>query len=117
MEHISDLNSAKIRQNAGIKSNWEFRQFMQNHGKEIMKIDAREYYSASGNNPFYSSISPNKQLHNQTSPFLFQNSFDTRSSPLDNNDSDLKHDYLKKNRIAARMVAPTFTIQNEKRIN
>ena len=108
---MDNSNSGIIRKNAGVKSNWEYRQFMQNHGKEIMKVDTQEYFNASGNNPYYSS----GQV--QSTPFLFQHGFDNRSPANMNGlteDSDLKRDFLKKERLAARMVAPTMFVQNDK---
>ena len=123
MDKITDMNSAAIRQNAGIKSNWEYREFMQKNGKQIMKVNTQEYFNASGNNPFYTSLNPNREIYTQnnqssnqeqSTPFLFQSAFDTRTPSLDAGMSDLKRDYLKKERIAARMVAPTVWIDQKK---
>lgn len=114
MQHISDLTSQSIRQNAGIKSNWEYRQFMQANGKAIMKTDTREYFNASGNNPYYSSQGKQEA---QQSPILLQNSFDTRTSALVGQESDLKQAYLKKQRMDCRRLAPTVFLQNDKTTN
>jgi hypothetical protein len=116
MQHISDLTSQSIRENAGIKSNWEYRQFMQANGKAIMKTDAREYFNASGNNPYYSSSQSLAQGEQeaQQSPILLQNSFDTRTSALVGQESDLKQAYLKKQRMDCRRLAPTVFLQNDK---
>ena len=115
MQHISDLTSQSIRENAGIKSNWEYRQFMQANGKAIMKTDAREYFNASGNNPYYSSSqSESASINNQQSPILLQNSFDMRTSALVGEESDLKQAYLKKQRMDCRRLAPTVFLQNDK---
>jgi len=124
MQHISDLTSKSIRENAGIKSNWEYRQFMQANGKAIMKTDAREYFNASGNNPYYSSQSLAPSLAQSGSltddaalkqgPILLQNSFDTRTSALVGEESDLKQAYLKKQRMDCRRLAPTVFLQNDK---
>ncbi len=124
MQHISDLTSQSIRENAGIKSNWEYRQFMQANGKAIMKTDAREYFNASGNNPYYSSLSGAQSLAQsglsteeaamQQSPILLQNSFDARTSALVGQESDLKQAYLKKQRMDCRRLAPTVFLQNDK---
>ena len=121
MEKITDMNSAAIRKNAGIQSNWEYREFMQKNGKQIMQVNTQEYFNASGNNPFYTSLNPNREIHTpnnmnqeQSGPFLFQSAFDTRTPSLDAHMSDLKRDFLKKERIAARMVAPTVFIDQKK---
>ncbi len=116
MQHISDLTSKSIRENAGIKSNWEYRQFMQANGKSIMKTDAREYFNASGNNPYYSSAGHalTDEAAAQTSPILLQNSFDMRTSALVGQESDLKQAYLKKQRMDCRRLAPTVFLQNDK---
>jgi len=121
MDKISDLTSATICQNAGIRSNWEYREFMQKNGKQIMKVDTREYFNASGNNAFYTSSEPNREFNagtkpdavNTNVPFLFNHTYDIRVPAIGNETSDLKQDFLKKERIKSRMVAPTMFISKK----
>lgn len=110
MSFINDTISATIRKNAGVQSNWEYRQFMQNNGRQIMRIDTQEYFNASGNNPYYSTGSV------QATPFMFQHGFDSRRPALVGHDSDLKRDFIHKRQLASRMVAPTMFVQNERKI-
>lgn len=119
MEHLYDLNSQKIRKNAGIKSNWEYRQFMQKNGTQIMKADTYEYFKSSGNNPYYSSPAPapapvaDASQTTSSFPVLYDHRFNTPTPSIVGPDSDLKRAYLKKQQQSVRMIAPTVYLKNE----
>ena len=94
----------KIHADSGITSNWKYRQYMQNNAKHIMKYDSMEYVYASGNNPY---ITDNKNS-NSNVPYSFTSLHDPNTPTVGFSNSDLKQDFLQKQQISARMVAPSF---------
>jgi hypothetical protein len=96
----------KIQVDAGLTTNWKYRQYMQNNAQDIMKYNTMETFQASGNNPYI--IQDNVQTEN--SPYLFNSVHDVNNSPIDVNNSDLKRDYMKQEQMKARMVAPSISL-------
>ncbi len=91
----------KILQDGNITSNWKYRQYIQHNANQIMKYNTMEAVNASGNNPYYGT-----DLSQSTAnvPQLY-NSLQTPSVTLD---SDLKRDFLNKQRMSARMISPSI---------
>jgi hypothetical protein len=98
------VTNAKIVANEGLSSNWKYRQYMQKNAKEIMKYDTNEYFNASGNNP-YTLV--NNQ-HVQQNPYVFGSLYNDSQPAIIGQMSDLKHDFIKKQQIQARMIAPSI---------
>jgi hypothetical protein len=99
----SVINS-KIQKQEGLKSNWDYRQYLQNNAQNIMKFNYMESVNASGNNP-------NSYLNNQSSPntpFVFQSTHDKRQPTYGYNNSDLKQNYLTREQLNSRMMAPSI---------
>lgn len=93
-----------IKQNANITSNWDYRTYMQNNANDIMKFNTMGAAESSGNNPFIftnSNVVPNQ-------PYMFNSTHDTRVPVLGMNPSNLKNDYISKEQIKSRMIAPTI---------
>lgn len=98
----------KIQQDAGLTTNWKYRQYLQNNAQEIMKYNTMETIQASGNNPYANqNTDASKNV-----PYLFNSLHDTSSPVIGKNDSDLKKDYVKRERMSARMVAPSISTAN-----
>ena len=96
--------NSKIVQDANITSNWKYRQYIQKNGGQIMKYNSMEAISASGNNPYYI----NQDQSTANIPHLY-NSLHSPSVKQDiSPDSDLKRDYLSKQRLSARMISPSI---------
>jgi hypothetical protein len=91
----------KILQDGNITSNWKYRQYIQHNANQIMKYNTMEAVNASGNNPYYGT-----DLSQSTAnvPQLY-NSLQT---PSVTPDSDLKRDFLNKQRMSARMISPSI---------
>lgn len=98
-------NNNKILVNTSINSNWNYRQYMQKNANQIMKYNTMQTISDSGNNPY--SILNTEPVN--TSPFLYNSTHDT-SQPLYKSpvNSDLKYDYITKEQIKSRMIAPSI---------
>jgi hypothetical protein len=88
-------------QDANITSNWKYRQYIQKNASQIMKYNSMESINASGNNPYYGT-NTNQSMANV--PHLY-NSLQSQSQGYN---SDLKQDFLNKQRIKARMVSPAI---------
>lgn len=97
--------SEKIRKDAGITSNWEYRRYLTNNADSIIKynqLSASE--DCSGGNSDYSV--GQETLAN--SPYVFKNCFE-KSRPYGYENSDLKNSYLSKFELQSRMVTPVLT--------
>ena len=94
----------KIRENNGIKSNWDYRTFLQNNAVKIMQTNS----IAACNNcaacpPVY--IGSQNPVSQSSVPFVFESPLDN-SQPFGYETSDLKNMYLSRNELQSRMSAP-----------
>lgn len=95
--------SQNIQINAGITSNWKYRQYMQKNANQIMKYNTMETMS-SGNNPY---VIVNTTQTNKT-PHLYHSIHDNNGPTHEYTYSDLKQSYTTKEQMNARMIAPTI---------
>lgn len=96
---------SNIITSSGITSNWKYRQYMQKNANDIMRCNVSDYMLASGNDPF---TLINTSPVNDT-PILFNSIHDNKKTPCGYPQSDLKSNYITKERMKSRMVAPTIT--------
>ena len=94
----------KIHVDSGITSNWKYRQYIQNNANNIMKYNSMEYIYASGNNPYAVS----NKIPSANVPYKFSSLYDPKKPNYGYSDSDLKQEFLKKQQLSARMIAPSF---------
>jgi hypothetical protein len=94
----------KIQVDAGISSNWKYRQYMQQNAKDIMKYNTMQSINTSGNNPY--TLLNNEPVDN--TPFLYRSVHDMRSPAFKINNSDLKQDYMTKEQMKSKMIAPSI---------
>ena len=93
-----------IQKQENIKTNWEYRQYLQHNGLNIMK-----YYSLSSCHEL--GLSPNNMINNMSSknvPHLYNSTFDSRPPSYGYSNSDLKNPYLSRQQLNARMIAPVI---------
>lgn len=98
--------NAKIQQQEGIKSNWEYRQYLQKNANHIMTYNTNEAIYASGNNP-YATVNT-EPLSN--TPYLYASYTDNTNPKFGYSNSDLKRSYLAKEQTMARMISPSVTL-------
>jgi hypothetical protein len=97
--------SEKIRKNAGITTNWQYRKYLTENADSIIKYNQlASSEDCSGSNSIYSN--GEEKLSN--SPFVYKSALDN-SRPYGYENSDLKNNYLTKFQLDARMVTPVFT--------
>lgn len=97
----------KLQKDAGITSNWNYRQYLQKNANTIMKYNHMEAIGSSGNNPTtYNNTSTNN------SPFIFNSIHDENKPLYGYNNSDLKQSYLSREQLNARLVSPSIPTNN-----
>ena len=97
----------KIQVDTGISSNWKYRQYMQQNAKDIMKYNTMQSIYTSGNNPY--TLQNTEQTN--TSPFLYNSVHDSNNPSYGYRNSDLKQDYMTKEQMRSRMVAPSISTE------
>ena len=98
----------KIHVDSGITTNWKYRQYIQNNAKHIMKYNTMEYIYSSGNNPYAITNTENNSSPLKCTPYKFSSLYDPSNPTCGVNNSDLKQDFLKKQQMSARMIAPSI---------
>ena len=104
----------EIRENEGIKTNWEYRKYLISNADKIISFNQREACDECCScPPRYSdpSLTPLevRDLNNsQNTPFLY-NSCSDDSTPYGYESSNLKNIYLKDHELQSRMIAPLLT--------
>ena len=106
----------KIHVDSGITTNWKYRQYIQNNANHIMKYNTMEYIYSSGNNPYINWNANANADANGSSDFVkgvphkFSSLYDPRLPNYASfNNSDLKQDFIKKQQMSARMIAPSIS--------
>jgi len=98
----------QIQKNENIKTNWDYRQFMQTNGLKIMKYNSFSVCAESGLDP----IVGQPAMSASNAPFMFNSTFDSTTPKFGYCASDLKSPYLSREQLNARMVAPTVNHAN-----
>lgn len=101
----SAVNDKLIKTN-DIKSNWEYRKYLSQHGYQIMEYNFRETCNDTG----YHIITP--ELDKKSPPMVDvpynYASYSDNTHPPGYQDSDLKQIYLSREQLNSRKVAPTI---------
>jgi hypothetical protein len=99
-----------MQKNAGIKSNWDYRQYLQKNANNIMKYNHMESILSSGNNSNTYSAHFNNKSNN--SPFIFGSTHDMHRPDFGYYNSDLKKTYLSREQLNARRISPSIPTSN-----
>jgi len=100
----NDLTNNKILVDTGIKTNWQYRQYIQKNANNIMKFNTMQSINESGNNPY--TVLNTKPVQN--TPYLY-NSIHTEQNSLPYRNSDIKQNYMTKEQMRARMISPSIS--------
>jgi len=98
-----DVLNKETMEQLNMKSNGDYRKYLQSNAGSIMKTNSITSHSNTGNMIYFK---PNDS-HNP--PFHYDNSLDTRQ-PAGYNDSDLKNYYLSREQLNRNMVSPSIQI-------
>lgn len=96
------LNNTLLKE-VGIKSNWQYRQYLTHNAKDIMRYN----YTESSNDVGYFKRYADTP-HQYSVPFVYP-SFISQDKPNGYQNSDLKQAYLTREQLNARKVAPVIT--------
>ena len=98
----------RIQKSEGINNNWNYRQYLQKHGLEIMKYNSEESCYELGLNPhIMTNNTPSSNV-----PYAFKSTFDTSAPGYGYCNSDLKNPYLTREQLNARLIAPSINVNN-----
>ena len=97
--------SEELRNNAGIKTNWEYRKYMTENADEIIKMNQM---SACDQCSSVSNPINNNANSGSNSPFVFKSSSD-KSQPAGYENSDMKNIYISQFQLQSRMVTPVVS--------
>ena len=101
----------RIQKQEHIKSNWQYRQYLQNNGTQIMAYNNLEACYDLGLDPH---VQTGKTPSNNV-PHAFKSAFDTTTPGFGYCNSDLKNPYLSREQLNSRMVSPSINPANFKR--
>jgi hypothetical protein len=102
---IEDTVSERICDQKNIQTNWARRQYMQSNGNSIKRYNAAIHQQ----NTTAQCLSNSDKTKNGT-PYLFESTFSPQLNIQAMGKSDLKQNFLKKEQLQCRMVAPSITI-------
>ena len=97
------LNEHLIKE-AGVGSNWEYRQYLIKNGKEIMKYNSAEAANDVGYVKRWADLEMGSSY---STPYLYETNSSAR--PVGYQASDLKDLYVSREQLQARMIAPEIT--------
>lgn len=97
--------SDDIKEKAGIKSNWQYRKYMQDNADLIIKKNQLDSCDDCCSCP--ANYGTQNEYQKRT-PFLYKSCID-KSEPFGYEKSDLKTDYLTSYQLQCRMFTPVMT--------
>lgn len=92
----------RIQKQENITTNWNYRQYMQQNGLQIMQYNTAEACYELG-------LDPHTQVGTTPSsnvPYMFKSTFDTSKPGYGYNDSNLKNPYLSREQLNAKLISP-----------
>lgn len=98
----------RIQRQEGIQSNWQYRQYLQKNGAQIMNYNTQEACYTLGLDPHVDS----GKTPSDNVPYTFKGIFDTSKPGFGYCDSDLKNPYLSSEQLNARLIAPSINPSN-----
>jgi len=94
----------KIRENAGITSNWQYRKYLVENTDKIIKNNQVAACDECCSIPTMNQMGQ----HQQNTPYLYKSCSDN-SQPFGYENSDLKNLYISGYQLQSRMVTPVIT--------
>jgi hypothetical protein len=100
----------RIQKQEGIQNNWQYRQYLQKNGLQIMNYNSTEACYDLGLDPhIQTDRTPSSNV-----PYTFKNTFDTSSPGFGYCNSDLKNPYLTSEQLNSRLVSVYVNPENMK---
>ena len=95
----------RIQKTEGITNNWNYRQYLQQNGVQIMNYNTAESCYELGLDPHVQT----GKTPSDNVPYMFKSSFDTSKPGYGYCNSDLKNPYLSREQLNSRMVSPSIS--------
>lgn len=100
----SAVTNERIQKKEGIQSNWEYRQYLQRNGLQIMNYNNQEACYTLGLDPHVNTgKTPSSNV-----PYTFKGTFDSSKPGFGYSNSDLKNPYLSREQLNSRLIAPSI---------
>ena len=94
----------RIQQKEGITNNWNYRQYLQQNGLQIMNYNTTEACYELGLDPHVQT----GKTPSDNVPYTFRSTFDTGKPGFGYCNSDLKNPYLSREQLNSRLVASSI---------
>ena len=94
----------KIQNDAGIKTSWQYRQYLTNNASTIMKMNNKEACNALGL-PVHTKVN---NTPSSNVPHLYTSVMDTENPGFGYPTSDLRSPYLTREQLQARTITPSI---------
>ena len=94
----------RIQQTEGITNNWNYRQYLQHNGLQIMNYNTAESCYELGLDPHVQT----GKTPSDNVPYTFRSTFDTSRPGFGYCNSDLKNPYLSREQLNSSVVAPSI---------
>lgn len=94
-----------LRKSSGIKSNWEYRKYLQDNADSIVKFNQLNAINQSSS---YVSVDDTEEKNKHLTPYLYKSALEN-SRPFGYESSDLKNDYVSSVQLQSRMFTPVIT--------
>ena len=92
----------RIQKQENITTNWNYRQYMQQNGLQIMQYNTAEACYELGLDPHTQvGTTPSENV-----PYMFKSTFDSSKPGYGYNDSNLKNPYLSREQLNAKLISP-----------
>jgi len=102
------LVNERIQKQENIQSNWQYRQYLQHNGLQIMNYNSSEAcYDLGLDSHVQTDKTPSDNV-----PFKFRNTFDTSRPGYGYCNSDLKNPYLSSEQLNSRLVSVHISDSN-----
>ena len=95
----------RIQSEQNIKTNWDYRKYLQENGSKIMAYNNSSACNSLG---IKVNVETGIESSNNT-PYIFKSTYDTTSPLFGYHNSDLKSPYLSKEQLNARKIAPSIS--------
>ena len=97
----------RIQQKEGITNNWNYRQYLQQNGLQIMNYNTTEACYELGLDPHVQT----GKTPSDNVPYTFKSTFDTSRPGFGYSNSDLKNPYLSREQLNSRLISPSINPQ------
>ena len=98
----------RIQKKEGITNNWNYRQYLQQNGLQIMNYNTTEACDELGLDPHVQT----GKTPSDNVPYTFRSTFDTSRPGFGYCNSDLKNPYLSREQLNSRLISPSINPQS-----